>query len=111
MLMFHFHMTFALGLIAFALGASVLIWSKAHESVGTSLAKLIGYIVIILAVINLLCTGYYAVKYSQEGSFDKPYPMMMQHQKMQGQMMPGMMMKNDGMNQDSGMKMKKPMPN
>lgn len=89
MLMLHFHAIVSLELIALAFGAAILIWSKVHENVGTSLAKIIGYVIIIVAVINMLCTGYYAIKYWQEGYFDKPSPMMMQNQKMGGQMMSG----------------------
>lgn len=116
MLMFNFYIAFSLGLIALAFGAAILIWSKGHESVGTSLAKLIGYIIIIVSVPNLLCNSYWAVKYWFQGSFDKPYPMMMMRDQMMGgknmqmmqcpmmsgQMMPMQgqkMMSQDGQNQ------------
>ena len=83
--MFNFHTAFSLALIALALGGAVLILSKAYENVGTTLAKIIAYIVIVVAIPNVLCTSYYAVKYRVDGYFDKPFPPMM---------MPGQMMQN-----------------
>lgn len=83
MLMFNFHMVFSWALIALAAGAAILIWSKVHENVGVTLPKIIGYIVIIAALLNALCSGYYAVKYWMDGYFDKPFPpVMMQDNKM-----------------------------
>lgn len=89
MLMFNFHIVFSLGLIALASGAAILIWSEVHDSVGTSLTKVIGYIIIIVSVLNILCVGYWAIKYEYAGYFDKPYPMMMQSPMMRGRMMGG----------------------
>lgn len=92
MLMFNFHIAFSLALIALALSVAVLILSKAHENAGTALVKSILYIVIVAAILNALCTSYYAVKYWAGGYFDKPFPhMMMQDNKMMmsGQMMGG----------------------
>lgn len=105
MLMLNFHAIVSLELIALAFGVAILIWSKVYENIGTSLAKIIGYVIIIVAVINVICTGYYAIKYWQEGYFDKPYPTMMQNQKMEGKMMQCPMMSRQMM-QDKGMQNK-----
>ncbi|EKE01954.1 MAG: hypothetical protein ACD_21C00015G0001 [uncultured bacterium] len=97
MLMFNFHTAFSLGLIALSLGAAILIWSKSYENMDMRLPKIIGYLVIIISVPNLLCTGYYAAHYKLGGHFDKPYPMMMQSKKMDHNKMLMMMMKNKEM--------------
>lgn len=79
MLMFHLHAVFSLELIALAFGAVILVWSKMHEIVDDIFPKIIGYCIIIFSILNILCTGYYAAKYWIDGSFDKPYPTMMQN--------------------------------
>jgi hypothetical protein len=80
MLMFNFHIGFSLSLIALALGAAILVWSKAHKGIDIFLAKLIAYIVIIISILNISCNVYWATKYFSKDNLDKPYPMMMQHQ-------------------------------
>lgn len=127
MLMFNFHIAFSLALIALAFGAAVLIWAKAHESVGVTLPKIIGYIVIIVAVLNILCSGYSASKYLMDGYFYKPFhPMMMQENMtmtpcrmmqmmqnmkcpvMSGQMMGNKMMGGNQMMENKGMQQTMP---
>jgi len=87
MLAFNYHITLSFALAALALGAAILIWAKIHENLGTSFAKLIAYVIIILSVANILCTGYYGWKYWSEGYMDKPYPAMARMQMPQGGMM------------------------
>jgi predicted membrane protein len=87
MLMLKFHLVLSMGLITLAIGAAVLIWSKIHANVGTTLAKTIGYVIIIMSILNILCTGYYAMKYRCAGYFDKPHIRMIQKNKMNNQMM------------------------
>lgn len=93
MLMFNTHIAFACGLIALVLGGFLLIWSKVHANLGTIFAKTIAYLVIIIAVFNLLCTSYYMMKYWSENRFDKACPMMAKCQMMKDQMMQRQMMK------------------
>ncbi|MBU0744347.1 MAG: hypothetical protein KKE11_03150 [Gammaproteobacteria bacterium] len=111
MLMFNFHLAFSTALIALALGAAILIWSKAYNGIDAFLAKLIGYIIIIASALNIACSTYYAVKYWQDGYFNQPHPMMMQRPMMLGQMMGGQMMKNKEMQIQPQMKQSKQMPN
>lgn len=87
MLAFNYHITLSFALAALALGAAILIWAKIHESSGTSFAKLIAYVIIILSTVNILCTGYYGWKYWSEGYMDKPFPAMARMQMQQGGMM------------------------
>lgn len=87
MLAFHYHIVLSLALLALALGAAILIWAKVHENLGTSLAKFIAYIIIILSVPNIICASYYGLKYWTDGYMDKPYPSMMQSQMSRGGMM------------------------
>jgi hypothetical protein len=91
MFMFHFHAIFSLELIALALGVLILIF--AH---GNVLAKILGYLITIVALLNIACTGYYAAKFWSAGDFNRPYPMMMM-QMMHGKMMSGQMMDNKSM--------------
>lgn len=72
--MFNFHIAFSLGLIALALGVKILIKSKEHRNM---IATLIGYLIVIAALLNVVCNGYYAVQYWKDGYFNKAYPMMM----------------------------------
>ncbi len=74
--MFLSHISFALELIAIAMGVSFLIWSLRTEGAGTSFAKAMGVIIIVLAVFDLLCTVYSTILYSHFAnprSFMMPY--------------------------------------
>lgn len=82
MFIFGFHIAISLMLIALALGGVLLLFSKVHSSV---LAKVIACVVIIIALLNLSCASYYAVKYWREGYFAKPMPMVAMMQKMFGE--------------------------
>jgi hypothetical protein len=95
MFMLHFHAILALELIALALGAAILILAKAHESVGTCFAKMLGYIVVVISLLSVLCSLYGATMFWLDGH-GKLYPMMMQGQKMGGQMMSGQTMGDQG---------------
>jgi len=102
MLMFNAHIAFAFGLIALILGAFLLVWSKLHANLGTIFVKIIAYLVIIIAIFNLLCTGYYMMKYWSENRCDRSCPVMMKNQMMQEAMMKcpmmsGKMMQNENM--------------
>jgi hypothetical protein len=89
MLMLHFHLVLSIELIALAFGIAIIIWSKTPES--NFLAKFIGYSIIIISMLNILCTSYYVIKYRLDGSFNKPCSsMMMPHQSM----LPDQMMMN-----------------
>ncbi len=57
------HIGFSLGLIALVAGASLYLWSvRAEAGAGIAFAKVIGIIVIILSIIDLLCTIYGGIR-------------------------------------------------
>ena len=61
--MFFSHLTFALELIALAFGVSLFIWSLRHDGAGIVLGKIAGIIIISLAVLDILCSSYNAIRY------------------------------------------------
>jgi hypothetical protein len=86
MLMFAFHLAFLLGLIAFALGAMLLAKAK-QVGTGMVLSKILAYLIMLFALLNIICTSYYGHKFWSAGYFDKPCPMMMKDNMMQKPMM------------------------
>lgn len=64
------HISFSLGLIALVAGVSLYLWSvRAEAGPGVALAKIFGVIVIILAILELICSVYSGVRwkhYKQE---------------------------------------------
>lgn len=101
--MFLSHIGFALELIAIAIGVSFLIWSLRNEGAGTVLAKVIGIVIVVLAVIDLLCTAYSSVLYGDFAylRYSSMMPYMQQNSMMGGGM--GMMpMMGGGMNNIQG---------
>ncbi len=71
-MMFIFHVAITVGLIAFSSGISLLIWGLRNEGAAIQLAKVVGSLVAILAVISMLCSTYYVIKYWHEGYFQTP---------------------------------------
>jgi len=61
--MFILHITFSLGLIAFALGVALYVWGLRTQGAGTSTATVCGLFVAIFAMISILCTFYCALIY------------------------------------------------
>lgn len=74
-MMFLFHTAMALGLIAFSLGLSLIVWGLRNEGAGVQLAKVLGSLVAIIAMISMLCSSYYVIKYWHEGYFESPAAM------------------------------------
>ncbi|HDV5709335.1 TPA: hypothetical protein RJD49_001002 [Legionella pneumophila] len=74
-MMFLFHAAVTLGLIAFSLGVGLFIWGLRNQGAGIQLAKTLGILVAIIAVLSILCSGYYAIKYWHEGYFETPAAM------------------------------------
>lgn len=57
------HISFALGLIALVVGVSLYLWSvRAEAGPGIALAKVVGIVVIVLAILELLCTLYSGIR-------------------------------------------------
>jgi len=74
-MMFLTHIAFALEIIALMLGAGLVTWSLRTEGAGTTLAKVVGILAMIVIPLGILCTAYYSLKYWHEGYFDKPMSM------------------------------------
>lgn len=78
MLMFLLHIAFSVCLIAGVSGMVLLYLSKKTDtpSCGTGL-RIGGYVVLIASVLNIACLSYYAIRYSEDSAYSKPYPQMM----------------------------------
>jgi predicted membrane protein len=94
MSIFHADTAFALELIALALGVFLVVWFKINKEHVHKLARFLAYLIIVLAIIALLCTSFYSIKYWTFGYFH-PKAMMM----MKGKMSPCQMNRMNGMNQ------------
>ena len=73
-------LTLAIELITIAVGTGMLVWAYRNDGKGVGFAKLIGYVVFTLAVLALLCTSVYGVRYWHKGYFKHPHGMQMKHQ-------------------------------
>lgn len=56
--MFFFHTAFSLELLTLCAGAALYIWSLRNNGAGTTLAKILGLLVIIFSLISIACTSY-----------------------------------------------------
>jgi hypothetical protein len=61
-MLFHSDLTFVLALIALAMGALVLLKAKKFADLGTKPCRVIGYLIVILALLALIFSGYWAVQ-------------------------------------------------
>ncbi len=91
--MFQADSAFALGLVALAAGMGLVVWMRIHKDHTSKFCRGIAYTVVILALLTLICTGYYTIKYWVSGCFSNPC-MMMQSSKNQMMMQRCSMMKN-----------------
>ena len=106
---------FALELIALVLGVWILMKARSKEAGNLKgFGSFIGYFVIVSALLALLCTGYYSLKYWDDGYFDKPAQGQMMMKGAGGMMMGqmsgthhGNMMGNMGMDKEQCEKMMK----
>lgn len=64
--------SYSLDLMALTMGTALLVWSMKSPGKGSWLAKLIGIIVMALAIISILCMYACALR----GECHKPMPMM-----------------------------------
>lgn len=73
-MVFHADMAFATELIALAVGTALLVWSGSKENVcGKTFAKIVAYFTIVAAVLTMLCTSYYSMRYWEDGFFRKSF--------------------------------------
>ena|SRR3990167_4575798 len=85
-MMVMFNVAFGVGLVALSCGVALVIWSMRHEGAGVTLAKIFGYIIIILSTLTLACTVFYSIKMCYEMKTMRRDSMMNTNM-----MMPGMM--------------------
>ncbi len=57
-MMFLIHSAFALGLLALTGGAALYIWALRNQGAGTTLGRIVGFIVLIISAISLICSFY-----------------------------------------------------
>jgi len=62
--MFHSDLTFVLALMALAMGVFLVLTAKKNAELGTKLAKFFGYIIVILALLAVIFSGYCAARSS-----------------------------------------------
>lgn len=71
-MMFLSHIAIALELLVVLAAAGFIIWSTRDKGVGAGVIKVVGYIVLILAIFAILCTTYYTMRYWEDGYFRTP---------------------------------------
>ncbi|AOU04111.1 TPA: hypothetical protein ACGG3U_001263 [Legionella pneumophila] len=71
-MMFMFHSAEMLGLIAIALGIMLVVWALRNEGKSIGLAKIFGWLIVIIGILGELCSTYYAIKYWYAGYFQMP---------------------------------------
>lgn len=70
-MMFLAHIAYSTALVTAVLGFALLAWSRKEAQAG-SVLKAGGIIILTLSVLNLLCIGYYMIRYWEEGYFKAP---------------------------------------
>ncbi len=86
MLVFHADAAFALELIALGLGVFLIVWFRIHTEQAHKMCRFFAYLIIVLAILTLLCTSYYSIKYWVAGYFRYPGALMMKNQMRDGKM-------------------------
>ena len=80
---FLFHVAQMLEIIAIGVGIILVAWALRNQGVGVLAAKRVGWIIVIVAILGLLCTSYYGIMYWSKGYFQSPVPMV-QSKSMEG---------------------------
>jgi len=86
--MFHTDITFALALIALVLAAYLVLLAKVHTDVSAIPCTLIGYAVIVIALVVLLFSGFSMVNKTMMGYEMHTQMMQVRHSQMMSDMMP-----------------------
>lgn len=101
-MMFALDAAFALGFLALIGGTALLMLTGKEGLAARGFGKVVAYVTIIAAILTLLCTTYYGVRYWVDGYFEYPHGMMMKHGKGKCPMMEGGM--GHGSMMEKGMK-------
>lgn len=84
MVVFLGDIAFYMATLIFAVGIYMLHHAKHHDSEKSKLLSNGGYVVTTIALIGMLCTGYYWVKYFYDGSYKTSSTHSMQQEMMGG---------------------------
>lgn len=76
-MMFALDAAFALGLLALVAGTILLMLSGREGMAARGFGKAVAYLTIIAAILTLLCTTYYGVRYWVDGYLEHPHGMAM----------------------------------
>jgi hypothetical protein len=76
---------FALELLALIAATGLLLWAKKSEGVCKGFSLVVAYFGIVAAILAMLCTTYYALRYREKGGFDHPFPTQRGMMPMEGQ--------------------------
>lgn len=60
-MMFLIHAAFALGLLSLTAGSALYIWAARNPGAGSSLGRIVGFIVMVVSVLSLVCSFYLGV--------------------------------------------------
>lgn len=71
-MMFQLHTAFATELIALAAAIALLAWMSQKE-IKFAAAKIAGYFILITALLSMLCTLFYGIRYWEDEYFRTPY--------------------------------------
>jgi hypothetical protein len=63
------------GLITLVAGTALYCWGLRNEGQGTGIAKLLGFIIMIIALMSVVCIDYYGIRYWQQGYWENPMGM------------------------------------
>lgn len=97
-MMFQADTAFAAELLALVAGTFLLTWVAKQEVCCKTFGKVVAYFAIVASILGMLCTGYYTLRYWEDGHFKSPHLMSMQGMSgMQGMGMMGQMKDKKGM--------------
>lgn len=68
-MVFKFHTAFALGLIALVAGTYLLMRIDKEDVCCKVFAKIVGYVVVILSILGMICSTYYSAMYWKAGHY------------------------------------------
>jgi hypothetical protein len=73
-MVFHADAATALELLALVAGAGLLLAAKKSEGVAKGFTVVVAYFTIVAAILALLCTSYYSMRYWEDGWYKAPFP-------------------------------------
>jgi len=65
----------ALELMALVAATALLLWAKKYEGACKAFSMVVAYVAMAAAVLALLCTSYYSLRYWEDGWFQRPAAM------------------------------------